>query len=211
MKKVKTMQEAYRVFELLGIKEVTKPWQKRKGTEVWELPFKTMYYNGATEINRFTIYRNGYVRKMVVYGENNATKGCYQLNRVRKVANFVKDYKWNDSENEMIWTSKYRKVYNNERIMIDTHRDRVVYLCNYILKNYYRSGKMNLVGEYTMKRVSEVHGEWWRNERKDDQLPFFDSDEHDLAKSFEETVKRDGFIDDNEIQVIINGHRYNLS
>ena len=211
MKKVKTMQEAYRVFELLGIKEVTKPWQKRKGTEVWELPFKTMYYNGATEINRFTIYRNGYVRKMVVYGENNATKGCYQLNRVRKVANFVKDYKWNDSENEMIWTSKYRKVYNNERIMIDTHRDRVVYLCNYILKNYYRSGKMNLVGEYTMKRVSEVHGEWWRNERKDDQLPFFDGDEHDLARSFEETVKRDGFIDDNEIQVIINGHRYNLS
>ena len=211
MKKVKTMQEAYRVFELLGIKEVTKPWQKRKGTEVWELPFKTMYYNGATEINRFTIYRNGYVRKMVVYGENNATKGCYQLNRVRKVANFVKDYKWNDSENEMIWTSKYRKVYNNERIMIDTHRDRVVYLCNYILKNYYRSGKMNLVGEYTMKRVSEVHGEWWRNERKDDQLPFFDGDEHDLARSFEETVKRDGFTDDNEIQVIINGHRYNLS
>ena len=210
MKKVKTMQEAYRVFELLGIKEVTKPWQKRKGTEVWELPFKTMYYNGATEINRFTIYRNGYVRKMVVYGENNATKGCYQLNRVRKVANFVKDYKWNDSENEMIWTSKYRKVYNNERIMIDTHRDRVVYLCNYILKNYYRSGKMNLVGEYTMKRVSEVHGEWWRNERKDDQLPFFDGDEHDLARSFEETVKRDGFIDDNEIQVIINGHRYKV-
>ena len=177
MKKVKTMQEAYRVFELLGIKEVTKPWQKRKGTEVWELPFKTMYYNGATEINRFTIYRNGYVRKMVVYGENNATKGCYQLNRVRKVANFVKDYKWNDSENEMIWTGKYRKVYNNERIMIDNHRDRVIYLCNYILKNYYRSGKMNLVGEYTMKRVSEVHGEWWRNERKDDQLPFFDADE----------------------------------
>ena len=211
MKKAKTKEEAYRVFELLGIKEVTKPWQKRKGTEVWELPFKTMYYNGATEINRFIIYRNGYVRKMVVYGENNATKGCYQLNRVRKVANFVKDYKWNDSENEMIWTSKYRKVYNNERIMIDTHRDRVVYLCNYILKNYYRSGKMNLVGEYTMKRVSEVHGEWWRNERKDDQLPFFDGDEHDLARSFEETVKRDGFIDDNEIQVIINGHRYNLS
>ena len=143
MKKVKTMQEAYRVFELLGIKEVTKPFQKRKGTEVWELPFKTMYYNGRAEINRFTIYRNGYIRKMVVYGENNASKGCYQLNKVRKVANFVKDYKWNDSENEMIWTGKYRKVYNNERIMIDNHRDRVVYLCNYILKNYYRSGKMN--------------------------------------------------------------------
>ena len=46
MNKVKTMQEAYKVFDLLGIKEVTKPFQKRKGTEVWELPQKTMYYNG---------------------------------------------------------------------------------------------------------------------------------------------------------------------
>ena len=55
MNKVKTMQEAYRVFELLGIKEVTKKWQKAKGTEVWELPFKTMYNNGGTEINRFSI------------------------------------------------------------------------------------------------------------------------------------------------------------
>ena len=65
MNKVKTMQEAYRVFELLGIKDVTKPWQKRKGTEVWELPLKTMYYNGSGETNRFSIYRSGYVRKIV--------------------------------------------------------------------------------------------------------------------------------------------------
>ena len=199
MNKVKTMQEAYRVFELLGIKEVTKPWQKRKGTEVWELPFKTMYYNGSAEINRFTIYKNGYVRKMVVYGENNATKSCYQLNRVRKVANFVKDYKWNDSESEMIWTGKYRKIYNNERIMIDTHQERVVYLCNYILKNYYNKNEYALVGKYTMKRVSEVHGEWWRANRNSYDLPF------------EETVERDSWIDDNDVKVIINGHRYNLS
>ena len=187
MNKVKTMQEAYRVFELLGIKDVTKPWQKAKGTEVWELPFKTMYYNGSTEINRFTIYKNGYVRKMVVYGENNATKSCYQLNRVRKVASFVKDYKWCYERNDSFWTGKYRKVYNNERIMVDTHRDRVVYLCNYILKNYYRNSKCALVGEYTMKRVSEVHDEWWRNERKS------------------------SLNSGQDVQVIINGHRYNLS
>ena len=48
---------------------------------------------------------------------------------------------------------------------------------------------MNLVGEYTMKRVAEVHNEWWRRERANDQLPFRDDD----------------------VQVIINGHRYNLS
>jgi len=193
--KVKTMREAYRVFELLGIKEVTKPWQKRKGTEVWELPFKTMYYNGSAEINRFTIYKNGYVRKMVVYGENNASKSCYQLNKVRKVASFIKDYKWNYDTEESEWTGKYRKVYNNERIMIDTHQDRVIYLCNYILKNYYRNSKCALVGEYTMKRVSEVHSEWWRQG-------------NELVES-KQTFPSLAQIDD--VQVIINGHRYNLS
>jgi len=204
MEKVRTMQEAYRVFNHLGIKNVTKDWQKKKGTEVWELPFKTMYYNGYASINRFTIYKNGYVRKMVVYGENNASQSCYQLNRVRKVSNFVKDYKWDYDAEESKWTGKYRKVYNNERIMIDTHRDRVIYLCNYILKNYYRNGKMNLVGEYTMKRVAEVHDEWWRRDRANDQLPF---------KCESETFTKDDLTigDINDVQVIINGHRYNLS
>jgi len=198
--KVKTMEEAYRVFELLGIKEVTKPWQKRKGTEVWELPFKTMYYNGSAEINRFTIYKNGYVRKMVVYGENNATKGCYQLNRVRKEAEYFKDYEYNSDYTKSKWTGKYRKRYTNKRIMIDTHQERVVYLCNYILKNYYRNNKCGLVGEYTMKRVSEVHGEWWRQNSdylKSKQEESFDNMMSELEKD--------------NVQVIINGHRYNLS
>ena len=185
MNKVKTMQEAYRVFDLLGIKDVTKKWQKRKGTEVWELPQKTIYQNGHGEINRFTIYRNGYIRKMVVYGENNASKGCYQLNKVRKVASFVKNYVWNDEKQDSVWDGNYRKIYNNERIMIDNHRDRVVYLCNYLLKNYYR--KMDLIGDYTVKRMKIIHGEWWRNERKS------------------------SLNSGQDVQVIINGHRYNLS
>ena len=200
MKKVKTMQEAYRVFELLGIKDVTKPWQKRKGTEVWELPFKTMYYNGSAEINRFTIYKNGYVRKMVVYGENNASKSCYQLNRVRKVDSFVKDYKWNYDAEKSEWTGKYRKVYNNERIMIDTHQERVVYLCNYILKNYYNKNEYALVGGYTQERVKETHGKWWRSQRNERDLPFTS-----------EGKRYDDELCVNDIKVIINGHRYNLS
>ena len=199
MKKVKTMQEAYRVFEYLGIKDVTKKWQKAKGTEVWELPQKTIYNNGHESINRFSIYRSGYVRKMVVYGKNNASMSCYQLNLVRKVPNFVKNYVWNDEKRDSVWDGNYRKVYNNERIMIDTHQDRVIYLCNYILKNYYR--KMNLVGDYTVERMKIIHGEWWRNERKNDKLPFFDADEGEWKNSPN--------VDD--VKVIINGQRYNLS
>ena len=197
--KVKTMQEAYRVFELLGIKEVTKPFQKRKGTEVWELPFKTMYYNGSKETNRFSIYKSGYVRKMVVHPTSNASYSCYQLNRTRKSDEYFKDYEWNEDWTKQTWTGKYRKSNRTERILIDRHDDRVVYLCNYILKNYYRNGKMNLVGEYTQERVKIIHGEWWRSQRNERDLPF------------EETVERDSWIDDNDVKVIINGHRYNLS
>ena len=204
MNKVKTMQEAYKVFDLLGIKEVTKPFQKRKGTEVWELPQKTMYYNGHGAINRFTIYKNGYIRKMIVNDETNASNGCWQLNLVRKVPKFVKDYKWCDERNDSFWTGKYRKIYNRERIMIDTHEDRMVYLCNYILKNYYRSNKYNLVENYTMWRVAETHGEWWRSKRKQDDLPFFDGDEHDLVASLQNKKEHD-------VQVIIDGKSYKLS
>ena len=200
MKKVKTMEEAYRVFELLGIKEVTKPWQKRKGTEVWELPLKTMYYNGSGETNRFSIYRSGYVRKMVVHPKTKASYSCYQLNKVRRKPYFVKDYKWNYDTEKSEWTGKYRKLNGNYRVLIGLHADRVVYLCNYILKNYYRKKSMGLVGKYTMERVAEVHGEWWR--QNSDYL-------ESKQTSFDEDDKFFSSTDD--VQVIINGHRYNLS
>ena len=198
MEKVKTMQEAYRVFELLGIKEVTKPWQKKQGTEVWELPFKTMYYNGYAEPNRFSVYKSGYVRKMVVHPKSNASYSCYQLNRTRKSDEYFKDYDCNGN-----WTGKYRKSNRTERIMIDTHRDRVVYLCNYILKNYYNKNEYSLVGKYTMKRISQVHSEWWKqnSDRKwGHELPLTD-----------EGKRYDDELCVNDIKVIINGHRYNLS
>ena len=208
MERVKTMQEAYRVFEYLGIKEVTKKWQKDKGTEVWELPFKTMYNNGGTEINRFSIYKSGYVRKMVVYGKNNASMSCYQLNKVRKKPEYFKDYKWNYDTNESEWTGKYRKRMANERILIDNHRDRVVYLCNYILKNYYNNSKWNLVGEYAIERINKQQAEL-RNTKNHD-LPFFDGDEHDLVAKLQETCQKSS-LNTSDVRVLIDGHRYILN
>ena len=197
MNKVKTMEEAYQVFDLLGIKDVTKDFQSKRGDQVFELPFKTMYANGYTEVNRFTIYKSGYVRKMLVHPESNASYSCYQINKTRKTEEFNKYYEWNDDFTEQKWTGKYVKSKRKERIMIPNHADRVVYLCNYILKNYYRSQtgagfyRINDYQVSEMKRQS-VHAE-------PQHLPF------------EETVERDSFIDNNEIKVIINGHRYNLS
>ena len=206
MKKVKTMEEAYQVFDLLGIKEVTKKWQKANGSEVWELPFKTMYANGYSEVNRFTIYRSGYIRKMLVNSETGASYSCYQLNKTRKTEEFNKYYEWNDDFTEQKWTGKYVKSKRKERIMIDNHRDRVVYLCNYILKNYYRSqtgAGFYRINDYQVNLMQE----YCKDSHKLDKIQRPES--YDLP--FEETVERDSFIDNNEIKVIINGHRYNLS
>ena len=206
MNKVKTMEEAYQVFDLLGIKNVTKKWQKANGSEVWELPFKTMYANGYSEVNRFTIYKSGYVRKMLVNPESNASYSCYQLNKTRKSEDFHKYYEWNDDFTEQKWTGKYVKSKRKERIMIPNHADRVVYLCNYILKNYYRNQRGASFYRINDYQVNLMH-EYCKDSHKLDKIQRPES--YDLP--FEETVERDSFIDNNEIKVIINGHRYNLS
>ena len=194
--KVWNGQMAEYMFDLLGIKDVTKPYQKKRGTQVFELPFKTMYANGYSEVNRFTIYKSGYVRKMVV-NSNGASYSCYQLNRTRKSHEYVKDYEWDNEADDLVWTGKYRKSNRKERIMIPDYEDRLVYLCNYILKNYYRNqqgASFYRINDYQLSEIKRqsVHAE-------PQHLPF------------EETVERDSFIDNNEITVIINGHRYNLS
>ena len=200
MKKVKNADQALEVFELLGIKDVTNPWQRKKFTQVFELPFKTMYSGGYKEVNRFTIYKSGYIRKMLV-NDKGASYTCYQLNKVRKVSNFVKDYKWDSIKNESYWTGKYNKVYINERIMIPEYEDRIVYLCNYILKNYYRKqsgASFYRINDYQvslMKRNQEDSCELDKIRRPEMyKLPFDDK-----------PVYTD------EIKVIINGQRYNLS
>ena len=210
MEKVKNVDQALEVFELLGVKDVTKPWQRKKFTQVFELPFKTMYSGGYKEVNRFTIYKSGYIRKMLV-NDKGASYTCYQLNRVRKVSNFVKDYKWDSIKNESYWTGKYNKVYNNERIMIPEYEDRIVYLCNYILKNYYRKqsgASFYRINDYQvslMKRNQEDSCELDKIRKPHlHNLPFEQHNSHGGCEYV-------GRIVEPEVQVIINGHRYNLN
>ena len=199
MKKVKNANQAIEVFQLLGIKDVTKDWQRNKGTKVFELPFKTMYANGHTEVNRFHITKSGYVRKMLV-NSNGASWCCYQLNKTRKKEYFYKDYKYNFDTKESEWTGKYCKQFSKERIMIPNYEDRLVYLCNYILKNYYRNQQGASFYRINDYQVGEIKRQSVHAEPQSDQLPFNSIPEDD--KFFSST---------DDVQVIINGHRYNLS
>ena len=200
MKKVKNANQAIEVFQLLGIKDVTKDWQRSKGTKVFELPFKTMYANGHKEINRFHITKSGYVRKMLVNSKG-ASYCCYQLNRTRSEDNYYKDYDLNGK-----WTGKYNKYVGKKRIMILNYEDRLVYLCNYILKNYYRnqtSASFYRINDYQvslMKKNQEDSCELDKIRKPHlHNLPF---DGHYANPVHPEPE---------DVQVIINGHRYNLS
>ena len=197
MKKVKNANQAIEVFQLLGIKDVTKDWQRSKGTKVFELPFKTMYANGYKEINRFHITKSGYVRKMLVNSKG-ASWFCYQLNRTRTKEYFYKDYRYNFDTKESKWTGKYCKSKRKERIMIPNYEDRLVYLCNYILKNYYRNQQGASFYRINDYQVSEIKRQSTHSEPQD--LPFTD-----------EGKRYDDELCVNDIKVIINGHRYNLS
>ena len=199
--KVKNVHQARAIFDLLGIKDVTKDFQSKRGTQVFELPFKTMYANGYKEINRFTIYKNGYVRKMLVK-DNGASYCCYQLNRTRSEDNYYKDYDLNGK-----WTGKYNKYIGKKRIMIPKYEDRLVYLCNYILKNYYRSqtgASFYRMNNYQVNLMKEYSKDSWeldkmKHPERYDDLPF---DGHYANPVHPEPE---------DVQVIINGHRYNLS
>ena len=199
MKKVENANQAIEVFQLLGIKDVTKDWQRSKGTKVFELPFKTMYANGYKEINRFHITKSGYVRKMLVNSKG-ASWCCYQLNRTRTKKYFYKDYRYNFDTKESKWTGKYCKSKRKERIMIPNYEDRLVYLCNYILKNYYRNQQGASFYRINDYQVGEIKRQSVHAEPQSDQLPFNSIPEDD--KFFSST---------DDVQVIINGHRYNLS
>ena len=169
--KVTTATEALQVFDMLGIKNVSTRRQKKNGTQVYELPIQQMWQTCNPKPLRFACYRTGYVRNVSEYNSS-----AYQINKTKKVE-----------------VNEYHNYYERtERILIPNYDERIVYLANFILRNYYQKPTY-LMNEYTIKCLKEAY-----LEQNKTGLPFGDIVNPDSTP-----------IDD--IQVIINGHRYNLS
>ena len=79
-----------------------------------------------------------------------------------------------------------------ERIYIDSWEDRLIYLAKYIIKNYYQKPTY-LMNDYTIKCLKEAY-----YKQNKTGLPWRDSVHPDSTP-------------EDDIQLIINGHRYNLS
>ena len=166
--KVTTVTEALQVFDMLGIKNVSTRRQKKNGTQVYELPIQQMWQTCEPKPLRFACYRTGYVRNVSEYNSS-----AYQINKTKIVPSGYKD-----------WTCTVRKL-------IPTYDERIVYLANFILKNYYQKPTY-LINDYVIECLKE--------ERK------INND----AREWGDFVNPESTpVDD--IKVIINGHRYNLS
>jgi hypothetical protein len=169
--KVTTVDEAMIMFDMLGIKNVSTRRQKKNGTQVYELPIQQMWQTCEPKPLRFACYRAGYVRNVSEYNSS-----PYQINKTKKRPAGTNGY-------------HFERV---ERILIPNYDERIVYLANFILRNYYQKPTY-LMNDYTIKCLKEAY-----LEQNKTGLPFGDIVNPDSTP-----------IDD--IQVIINGHRYNLS
>ena len=161
---IKTVQDVDYIFNLLGIKDITTDRRRKNGTQVYELPIKKMYSTGSDFTMKFACYETGYVRNI-----SDHLASCYQINKTREV---LRDVDWSDTP-----------IRTNERILIPNEDDRLIYLCNFILKNYYHKSS------FTMCRWNQ--GQLKENYKNYNKMRF-ETESH------------------REVQVIVDGHRYSI-
>ena len=170
MNKITTVDEAMIMFDMLGIKNVSTRRQKKNGTQVYELPIQQMWQTCNPKPLRFACYRSGYVRNVSEYNSS-----AYQINKTKKQP-----------------AGEGYHFEHVERILIPNYDERIVYLANFILRNYYQKPTY-LMNDYTVKCLKEAY-----YEQNKTGLPFNEVPWNTVSPA-------------DNVQVIINGHRYNLS
>ena len=108
-----TLQEQ---MDLLGWKDITTDRQIRNGTRIYRLPIKK--YGKFIEVASF---KSGYVRN------NNCGYSNYQLNKRCE----------SEPEYFQLNNGDYRKFTTRGCVLIPNEQDRLQYLIDYCLKNYY--------------------------------------------------------------------------
>tara|TARA_B100000424_G_scaffold261864_1_gene247298 strand:- start:421 stop:924 length:504 start_codon:yes stop_codon:yes gene_type:complete len=120
----KKYRKYYEALDAIGCKHISTPRQIKNGTRVFRLPFKDAWGHDID----FATYESGYVRRLVKVGYC----PCYQINKKCKKSRMVKVESGTHK-------GYYYKRRSNERILIEGNGDRLEYLFNYIIRNFFRA------------------------------------------------------------------------
>ena len=132
---IRSAREAMTIFKILGIKDVSTERQRKNGTQVFELPIQQMWQTCEPKPLRFATYKTGYVRNVSEYNSSS-----YQINKTKTQPAGTNGY-------------HFQHV---ERILIPNYDERIVYLANFILKNYYQKPTY-LINDYVVKCLKEAY------------------------------------------------------
>jgi hypothetical protein len=124
MNQAKKYRKYYEAMDLIGCKHVSTPRQIKNGTRVFRLPFKDAWNHDID----FATYESGYVRRLVKLGYC----PCYQINK-RKPETRLIEVKSGPHK------GYFYKLRSSERMLISGNGNRLEYLFNYIMRNYFRA------------------------------------------------------------------------
>ena len=124
MKQSEKYRYYYEALDLIGCKHVSTPRQIKNGTRVFRLPFKDAWGHDID----FATYESGYVRKLVKLGYC----PCYQINKKKPQSRLIKVESGQHK-------GYYYKLRSSERVLIPGNGDRLEYLFDYIMRNYFRA------------------------------------------------------------------------
>ncbi len=186
---IKDRTDALGFFKLMGIKAIQTERQEKNGTTVYELPIRKLSYTGNSYTYRYAIYDSGYIR--------NVSEHCHSPWYINK-RYITKTKYWNS------YYKEYGTYTGNKPVFIENFDDQLVYLANYILKNRYGS-KLYSCCDFNIEQITEqrkfMHDAKWKG-----NTVTISRDEYNELKYNMPIAK----VQD-QIEVFINGHRYDLS
>ena len=135
----------------------------------------------------------------LMYGPENKFPlrfATYESGYVRNVTECnSSSYQINKTKTRPAGTNGYH-FQHIERILIPSWEERLIYLAKFIIKNYYKKPTY-LISDYTMDTMKSQYRQASELRNQTDVLPFDEDDKF--------------FCSTDDVQVIVNGHRYNLS
>ena len=159
--------------EILGWKDITTARQHKNGTRIFKLPIKM--YGKYVKVGSF---KSGYVRRLECIGFR--SESSYQLNK--RVESEPRYYEVQLTKSGQ---KLYRKFTTRTCELIPDETDRLAYLIDYCLKNYY------------IKQANQVeNGDFipkWKHESE-----------------LEEQKQKTNEFYPYDLQVLINGQRYKV-